>query len=62
MTRPRHVESADRILRPRAAPNAPSLLAEVWNRVANDPRVSAKFAAIARAAGAQVGRMREIFR
>ena len=35
---------------------------EFWVRVAGDPRVSAEFAAIARAAGAQVGRMREIFR
>jgi hypothetical protein len=35
---------------------------EFWGRVAGDPRVSAEFAAIARAAGALVTRMREIFR
>jgi hypothetical protein len=35
---------------------------EFWARVSGDARVSAEFAAIARAAGAQVGRMREVFR
>ncbi|OYU99797.1 MAG: transcriptional regulator, partial [Verrucomicrobiales bacterium VVV1] len=34
---------------------------EFWQRVADDARVSAEFAAQARAAGAQVARMREIF-
>ena len=62
MTRPRHVETAAIILSPRPGPTAAPWPAEVWTRVANDPRVSAEFAAIARAAGAQVGRMREIFR
>ncbi len=35
---------------------------DFWTRVAVDPLVSAGFAAIARAAGAQVVRMREVFR
>ena len=35
--------------------------AEFWQRVADDARVSAEFAALARAAGVQVARMREIF-
>lgn len=34
---------------------------EFWRRVADDTRVSAEFATVARAAGAQVARMREIF-
>jgi hypothetical protein len=34
---------------------------EFWARVSGDARVSAEFAAIARAAGAQVARMREVF-
>lgn len=34
---------------------------DFWQRVAGEARVSAEFAALARAAGAKVGRMREIF-
>ncbi len=34
---------------------------EFWQRVADDTRVSAEFAALARAAGAHVARMREMF-
>jgi len=75
MTRLRHVEPAAIMLRPWAVPTASPLLVETsernesaawaegfWVRVAGDPLVSAEFAAIARAAGAQVGRMREVFR
>lgn len=75
MTPPPHVEPAAIILRPCVVLTASPLRAELsewteaagwaeefWARVAGDPLVSAEFAAIARAAGAQVGRMREVFR